>query len=299
MGEHDKSFENFIEGCRLKRKKIHYDPKNSERTVERVKNVFTKEFIKKHSGKGYKSDVPIFVCGMPRSGTTLTEQIIASHPDVHGAGEIFDLLDIMNWRGKSGNILFPENIADCTPEKLKDIGKKYVSGLKARNKKALRITDKMPANYFHIGLIHLAMPEAKIIHVNRNPLDTCISCFTRLFSHNQNSTYDLKELGSYYRNYKNMIDHWHEVLPKGSFYDICYEDLVADTETEAKKLIEYCDLEWDDACLEFHKNTRNIRTASVTQVRQPIYNTSIERWRKYEKYLAPLLEGLGDSFATK
>src|ERR1019366_7345017 len=220
---------------------------------------------------GESSDLPIFVLGMPRSGTTLTEQIIASHPGVFGAGELFDMIHIAQRKEKAEDPEFPESAKIMTPAVMKEMGRKYVEGLKVRDPKARRITDKMPANFLHIGLIHLILPNAKIIHVNRNPLDTCISCFTRLFAHNQNQTYDLNELGRYYRGYSDLMTHWRKVLPKGSFYDIQYEALVDDTETEAKRLIEYCGLEWSDSCLAFHENKRNIRTASLHQVRQPIY----------------------------
>ncbi len=299
LGEYDKAFENFIEGCRLKRQKISYNAEQSKHNFTRTKEIFTKEFIKKNKGHGFKSDAPVFVLGMPRSGTTLTEQIIASHPAVHGAGEIFDLLDLANWKGKKPGPLFPENMANLTHEQLNAMGRSYAEGVIARDKKALKITDKMPANFFHIGLIHLILPDAKIVHVSRDPLDTCISCFTRLFSHNQNSTYDLNELGLHYNNYNDLMDHWRKVLPKGAFYDIRYEDLVDDTEGQARKLIEYCGLEWDDECLKFHENKRNVKTASLAQVRQPIYKTSLARWKKYEKFLGPLIEGVSGKSASQ
>jgi len=170
----------------------------------------------------------------------------------------------------------------------------YVTGLKQRAPHAQRITDKMPANFFAVGLIHLMLPNAKIIHINRNPVDTCLSCFTRLFNRKQEHTYDLAELGRYYVNYARLMAHWRNVLPAGAFLDIRYEDIVADQEAQARKLIKYCGLEWNDACLDFHKTKRPIRTASLTQVRQPIYNSSVERWRSYEKFLGPLLDALGD-----
>jgi hypothetical protein len=181
-----------------------------------------------------------------------------------------------------------------TPATLSAWGVEYIVGLKQRAPNSKHITDKMPANFFAVPLIHLMLPNAKIIHVNRNPVDTCLSCFTRLFNRKQEHTYDLAELGRYYTDYARLMEHWREVLPPGAFYDVQYEHIVADQEGEARKLLAYCGLEWDAACLDFHKTKRQIRTASVTQVRQPIYNTSVERWRKYEKFLGPLLEQLGD-----
>src|SRR5258708_7322309 len=153
----------------------------------------------------------------------------------------------------------------------------------------------MPDNYFHTGLIHLALPHARIIHVERHPLDTCLSCFTRLFSHPQEYTYDLYELGRFYREYSLLMDHWRTVLPAGAFYSISYQELVEDMGTHARRLIDYCGLNWDDACLTPHKTRRNIRTASLTQVRQPVYTSSVARWKKYERFLGPLIEGLGEA----
>lgn len=299
LGEADKAFPHFIEGCRLKRKRLHYDADAKEQSFARVREIFSAEFINSRKGQGFKSDAPIFVLGMPRSGTTLTEQIIASHPDVHGAGEIFDLLDIAGSRPKGNEIPFPENMRSASPKQLEDMGRRYVAGLQARSPQSKKITDKMPINFLHIGLIHLILPQAKIVHVSRHPLDTCISCFTRLFAHNQDCTYELKELGRFYRSYSDTIKHWRKVLPNNTFYDVRYEDLVADTATQSRKLIEYCGLDWNDACMEPHKHERSIKTASVTQVRQPVYKTSVARWKKYEKFLGPLIEGLGDALDEK
>ena len=295
LGESDKAFPHFIEGCRLKRKTLEYDSKQKEQNFKRIAEVFSKDFIKEHKGKGNKSKTPIFVLGMPRSGSTLTEQIISSHPDVFGAGELFEMLEVAGQNSATGEFNFPENMVDLTPDRIKAMGKEYLANVQAKDPEAKKITDKMPANFSNIGLIHLILPKAKIVHIHRHPLDTCISCFTRMFAYNQNQTYNLKELGLFYKGYNDLMKHWRTILPKGSIYDIRYEDLVEDTEGQARSLLEYCDLEWDDQCLEFHKNKRSIRTASVTQVRQPIYKTSLARWKKYEKFLYPLTEGLGDA----
>jgi hypothetical protein len=156
----------------------------------------------------------------------------------------------------------------------------------------MHITDKMPANYMALGFIPLTLPNAKIIHVQRNPIDTCLSCYTRLFNRHQDATYDLAELGRHYMNYSRLMAHWKSILPADSFIEVQYEDIVSDMEGEARRLIKSLGLKWNAACLSFYKNQRNIRTASVTQVRQPIYNTSVERWRNYEKHLGPLLSEL-------
>jgi tetratricopeptide (TPR) repeat protein len=292
-GVPDKAFPHFIEGCRIKRARLTYDADEKDRIFASVRETFSKKFIDERRGGGCKSELPIFVLGMPRSGTTLTEQIIASHPDVFGAGEIFDLLDAVGSRTQGPQEPFPCNIAKLDAKGLAAMGQSYVDGLRKRDKAAKRITDKMPINFLHIGIIHLILPKAKIVHVHRHPLDTCISCFTRLFAHNQDATYELKELGRFYRAYYETMQHWKKVLPKGAYYDIRYEKLVENTDEEARKLIDYCGLDWNDACLEFHKTERTVRTASVTQVRQPIYKSSLARWKKYEKFLGPLIEGLG------
>jgi tetratricopeptide (TPR) repeat protein len=295
IGDYERGFPYYIDGCRLKRKKFNYSLQEREEGVKRIKQVFTPEFMAKNAGQGDPSALPIFVLGMPRSGTTLTEQIIASHPSVFGAGELRDMRMVLEPGFAEGTGLpFYERLQDLKPGALAALAQSYVSGLRKRNADAEKITDKMPGNFHYIPLIKLMMPNAKIVHVSRHPLDTCISCFTRLFAHGQAYTYDLTDLGHYYKTYEELMDHWRKLLPAGSFYDVKYENLVEDTEAEAKKLIEYCGLEWNDSCLEFYKNKRSVRTSSVTQVRQPIYKTSKQRWKNYDKFLGPLKEALGD-----
>ncbi len=293
LKEYDRAFPYFLEGCRVKRKSFEYSADDRAKDIERTKAVFTKDFMQKHAGAGDASDAPIFILGMPRSGTTLTEQIISSHPDVYGAGELRDLGAQIEALPQAADFAAKmEAVDDAT---LTEMGRKYAEGLKARADGEARITDKMPGNFHYIGLIKLMLPNAKIVHVMRDPADTCVSCFTRVFAHGQHFSYDLAELGHYYRTYRDLMAHWRSILPAGSFYDLSYEQLVDDTETEAKKLLAYCNLPWDDACLKFHKNKRSIRTASVTQVRQPIYKSSKQRWRNYESHLAPLINALGDA----
>ena len=228
---------------------------------------------------------------MPRSGTTLTEQIVSSHPQVFGTGELRDLHRISR-RPVAGDSLFPRNLARLTPQDLANWGADYVAGLSTRSPG--RVTDKMPDNFLLVGLIHLMLPNAKIIHVKRHPLDTCVSCFCKLFRQGQDQSSDLFELGRYYRDYARLMQHWREVLPLGTFCEVEYEQLVAETEQQAQRLIGYCGLAWDDACLAFYAQRRPVRTASITQVRQPIYTSSLERWRRFESFLDPLKEGLGE-----
>lgn len=293
-GDYQRAFPHFLAGCKLKRAKLSYDPDAAARQFAELKEIFSKETIDRLRGGGEPSDLPIFVLGMPRSGTTLTEQIIASHPDVYGAGELPDLLRIAHRKTDPAATTFPDNLRHLDHSILGAWGAEYIAGLMQRAPHAKRITDKMPANFFAVPLVHLMLPNARIIHVNRNPVDTCLSCFTRLFNRKQEHTYDLAELGRYYADYARLMDHWRKVLPAGAFLDINYEDIVADQEGQARRMLDYCGLPWNPACLEFHKTKRQVRTASVTQVRQPIYTTSVERWRKYEKFLGPLLDELGD-----
>jgi tetratricopeptide (TPR) repeat protein len=292
LKEYDLAFPHFMAGANIKRGKLYYDADVDAARTYRITQVADRAFIKRLKGAGDPSDLPVFVLGMPRSGTTLTEQIIASHPEVHGAGELRDLMDIVQ-RQESSNMSYPDNLSGLDKATLTSWGRDYVARLRARAPDARRITDKMPANYMALGLIPLMLPGAKIIHVKRNPVDTCVSCFTRLFNRHQDATYDLAELGQHYVDYTKLMEHWKSVLPADAFIEVQYEDIVADMEGQARRLIEFCGLQWNDSCLDFHKNTRNIRTASVTQVRQPIYNSSVERWRHYEKFLSPLLDELG------
>lgn len=297
--QYDLAFKHYQAGCQLKRKRIEYSADNNDLITKNIIEYFTKENIDRLRGDACDSNLPIFVLGMPRSGTTLTETIIASHPMVYGAGELNDILEIASQAGggssaNENSIGYPLNMQGITKAELKALGERYISGLQARAPALPRITDKMPANFNCLGLIHLMLPNAKIVHVKRNPIDTCLSCYTRLFNKSQLQSYDLQDIGRYYRNYATLMEHWRKVLPVGSFYEIQYEDIIADAEGQSRALIDYCGLEWNDACLDFHKTERNIRTASVTQVRQPIYKTSVEKWRHYEKHLGQLLDALGD-----
>ncbi|MCK4507344.1 MAG: sulfotransferase, partial [Desulfuromonadales bacterium] len=293
--EYDKAFPHFIEGCRIKRSQFEYNADNQERTCKDIAEYFNEENISRLSGGTTPSDRPIFVLGMPRSGTTLVETILASHPAVYGAGELYDLLKVAN-QPKLGakSEGFPISMQGLTADDVKEMGERYLVGLRKHNDDAKRVTDKMPANYMALGLIHLMLPEAKIVHVMRNPADICLSNFTKNFHNSQLHSYDLVEMGRNYVSYAKLMEHWRAVLPEGSFYEVQYEQLVTDPDKQSRSLVEYCGLEWNDACLTPHKTERGVKTASVTQVRQPVYTDSVERWRRYEKYLQPLLETLGD-----
>ena len=292
IGDHAKAFPYFLDGNRLKRATFDYDPDETARRIDSIMHNLDMATMDRLRGGGDPSHLPIFILGMPRSGTTLVEQIISSYPGVHGAGELVDLAAIL--RHDIAGAVFPDNLHSLDQARLTAWGAEYVAGLQRRAPDARRITDKMPANFLAVGLIHLMLPNAKIIHVNRNPVDTCLSCFTQLFKDGQEFTYDLAELGRYYVDYARLMEHWRKVLPDGAFLDVRYEDIVADQEAQSRRLIEYCGLEWDDACLDFHQSKRAVRTASMARVRQPIYKSSVERWRPYEKFLGPLFDALGD-----
>jgi tetratricopeptide (TPR) repeat protein len=288
LGQHERSFSHLIEGNRLKRKQIVYDEAAELARLERTRALFTAEVMRKARGCGDPSRVPVFIVGMPRSGTTLVEQILAAHPMVYGAGELSDFEAVL--AGLRGSIAARSGLGR---EELHQIGIRYLQRLRATAPSAERIIDKRLENFRYVGLIHLALPNARIVHVRRDPLDTCISCFSILFMHNyQPFSYDLAELGRYYRANAALMEHWREVLPSEQMLEVQYEELVVNFEPLARRIVAYCGLEWDAACLEFHKTKRPVWTASVIQVRQPIYRSSIGRWKVYEDMLRPLSEAL-------
>ncbi|HYB10333.1 MAG TPA: tetratricopeptide repeat protein [Alphaproteobacteria bacterium] len=300
LRQYETSFGHLREGNALKRKQIAYDEAGVLGLFDRVRANMDRKTIESRAGQGDPSNLPIFVLGMPRSGTTLVEQIVASHPKVFGAGELTDFGAVIETvRGPDGALLpYPEFVPALEASHLRAIAQEYITRLRAISANAERITDKMPSNFFFVGLIHLVLPNAPIIHVMRDPVDTCISCFSKLFSGAQDHTYDLAELGRYYTKYVELMEHWRTALPAGRVLDIQYEDLIADFEPQARRIVEYCGLAWHKNCLVFHKTDRPVRTASATQVRKPIYKTSIGRWRVYGEHLAPLFDALGP-FAPK
>ncbi len=295
LQEYDKAFPHFAAGCRLKRAQVQYDADNTEKIYASIMTYLSRENIDRLRGAGDPSDIPIFILGMPRSGTTLVETIIANHPMVYGAGELPDLLDIVGRPNPDAEPAgYPGSLSDITQDDLNSMGARYVEAVRTHADSVRHITDKNPFNFLALGLIHLILPNAKIVHVRRNPLDTCLSGFTQLFNADtQAYGYDLTEIGGYYVSYARLMEHWREVLPEDAFCELQYEELVADKEEQIRRLINYCGLEWNDACLESHKSGRSVKTASITQVRQPVYTSSIERWRHYEKYLQPLIGALG------
>ena len=284
------AFEHLQSGNALKRRMVIYDEAAQLGALRNIEKTFTTELIAARRGAGNPSDLPIFIVGMPRSGTTLVEQILASHPRVVGAGELMDMFDLV--AADEAGARYPFDVSSLSDEQLRRFGDKYVSRLRSHAPLADRITDKLPANFSFAGLIHLALPNAHIIHLRRNPVDTCFSCYANLFPHGLEFTYELGELGRHYRAYESLMDHWRAVLPEGAMLEVRYENLVADFETQARRIVEYCGLEWDEHCLSFHETKRAVRTASAGQVRRPLFSTSIGRWRPYKEMLRSLLDAL-------
>ena len=294
LGEHEKCFEHLVEGNALKRRRISYDEASALNKFNRTKEVFTLELMHHMQDLGDPSPVPVFIIGMPRSGTTLVEQILASHSKVFGAGELDQISKaVAQLSGRNDSIArYPEVMSSITAGQLRQFGASYVSVIRTLAPEAERITDKMPLNFACVGLIHAALPNARIIHVRRDPLDTCFSCFSKLFAGDQPYSYDLAELGRFYRAYESLMEHWRRVLPSGVMLDIQYEGVTADLQGEARRIVAHCGLEWEDACLSFHETDRPVRTASALQVRRPIYRSSIGRSRPYHHLLRPLMEAL-------
>lgn len=285
------SFESYQRGNLLKRSTYKYDESIMQKNIEDIIQRFDSKLLKKSSY--FEDPTPVFIVGMPRSGTTLIEQIISSHSAVYGAGELKDLGEIICAEAN----LHPESsyidwLQLASTDDLLKVAQRYVTRLREHDKKAILITDKMPGNFFFVGLIHMVFPKAKIIHCMRNPMDTCLSNYMILFKETLPFAYDLKELGSYYRMYDRLMKHWQSIMPADAMIEVSYEEVVNDLEGQARRIIEYCGLSWEVHCLEFYKNQRLVKTASVSQVRQPLYNSSVERWKPYEAWLSSLKEEL-------
>jgi len=289
LGEYDRVFPPLAEANSLKRKMFRFSLEPQERMISRICEVYDVGAVKRFAGKGWRNGVPIFILGMPRSGTTLTEQILSSHPDVHGAGEIPLLKETVTGYLRIQPLddwMSPDIVLRARD--LPELGRRYVERLQQLAPDARRIIDKMPGNFLFLGLISLILPEAKIIHCVRSPLDTCWSIYKKLFSHGHQYAYDLEELGRYYLLYQRLMKHWHQMLP-GRFLELCYEELVADQESQTRLMLEFCGLDWHPDCLHFERNRRPVHTASAVQVRQPLYLRSVGIWRRYVQGLQPLI----------
>ena len=297
-GAAERAFAHLHQGNRLKRSALTYDAESTGRWILEIARTFTPELMARLAGAGDSTQAPVFIVGMPRSGTTLVEQILASHPEVYGAGELALLRDLVSGISVSepkGLAGYPQLLAQLEPWDLAPLGREYAERLCALAPGRRRVVDKEPLNFLYCGLIHLILPNARIVHCRRNAMDTCLSCYTKPFVGELGFAYDLRELGHYYRHYEALMAHWRALLPPGRFIEVDYEALVEDLEGEGRRLVGFCGLEWNEACLAFHQRRGHILTASATQVREPLYRTSVGRWKPYARYLEPLLSALEES----
>ena len=296
-GDHAAAFTNYAEGNRLRRATLAYDADETTALVRRAQALFTPDFFVSRRGSGTKAPDPIFVVGLPRSGSTLVEQILASHPAVEGTMELPDLLGLV--RELSGRTRrsepskYPDALAELEPEALRALGERYLAQTRIQRKTDRPFfIDKMPNNWAHVGLIHLILPNARIVDTRRHPLSCCFSAFKQHFARGQGFTYSLEDVGRYYRDYAALMAHFDSVLP-GRVHRVLYERMVEDTETEIRRLLAHCGLEYDERCLHFYENDRAVRTASSEQVRSPIFRDAVDHWRHYEPWLGPLRQALG------
>ena len=291
VGEYDNAFNQYNLGNQLQSKLTPYNQNLNDEVVNKTIEIFNDNFINK-----LKSDYvantnrnPIFIVGMPRSGTSLIEQILDSHQSIYGAGELKDLSECLESNIKKlSNEKSLDFIAKAKKDFFKEVGNDYLNKVWELSPTSKYISDKMPGNFFNIGLIYLAFPNAKIIHSMRDPMDSCFSNFTKLFKDDMRFTYSQENIGNYYKDYHKVMEHWKKVLPSDFICNMKYEDMINDTEKEARRLTSFIGLDWDPNCLKFYDNKRNVKTASMMQVRKPIYKTSMARWKNFTKHLKPL-----------
>ncbi|MFI4906783.1 MAG: tetratricopeptide repeat-containing sulfotransferase family protein [Steroidobacterales bacterium] len=293
------AFAYYARGAELRRREAPFDIAQFERRCERIRAFFDAAFFAAHRNGGDSSRAPIFIVGLPRSGSTLVEQILASHSAVEGTMELLNVLNIVREfddmaPGRNG---YPQAVGSAAPERFTELGRRYVEQTAPLLRlDRQRFTDKLPNNFSHIGLIHAILPHATVIDARRHPMDACFSTFKQYFAEGQNFSYDLEDLGRYYRCYLALMDHWDAVLP-GKVLHVRYEELVRSPEAGIRRLLGHCGLDFEPGCLAFHETRRAVRTASAEQVRQPIYTSAVGHWRHFEKELEPLRRALGDCLA--
>jgi tetratricopeptide (TPR) repeat protein len=296
--QYQSSFEYYARGNALKRAASRYRPETIELNTRLQIEVCTRQLFARHQGSGVPVVDPIFIVGLPRSGSTLIEQILASHSAVEGTQELADLPRIVvELRGREADgeqPRYPAVLAQLSAEDYSRLGGKYLSDTRVYRSGKARFIDKMPNNFRHIGLIHLMLPNARIIDARREPMACCFGNFKQLFAHGQEFTYSLEDIARYYRTYLELMRHWDAVLPE-RVLRVQHEDLVDDLEGNVRRLLDFCGLEFEAACVQFHRTERSIRTASSEQVRQPIYREGLDQWRHYQPWLEPLREALGDA----
>ena len=293
LGRYNQAMDHFLKGKAFKAHE--YDIDLYRKRVDSIVGLFDAKLFSEKAGYGNPSEEPVFVLGMPRSGTTLTEQICSSHPDVHGAGELTKLGRMADSIGLKlePERPFGQSILSMTSQQSQALAEEYLSYLHQHSSASLRVIDKLPHNFELIGLIGILFPNARIIHCRRDPIDNCVSCFFSNLQEGHSYSYDLATLGKVYREYDRLMRHWQTIFP-GRIFENRYEDMISDQEGQSRRLIDYLGLPWDDACLRFFEKEGSVRTISRWQVRQPIYKSSVKRWKNYESEIQPLIEALGD-----
>jgi len=290
------AFEHYAAGNRRRRKTVVFDIRVFENKSRRVSACFDAGFFAARPHAGHGDSAPIFIVGLPRSGSTLVEQILASHPAVEGTFELPNVLTMVREfdHANPEHDAYPESARQVAPEQFALLGRRYIDETTPIRSGRPHFIDKMPNNFSHVGLIHAMLPNAVIIDVRRHPLDSCFSTFKQHFAEGQSFSYDLDDLGRYYRCYLDLMDHWDAVLP-GKVLHVGYEQLVRDPEANIRRLLAHCGLQFEPACLAFHETKRPVRTASAEQVRQPLYSSGVGYWRHFDSQLEPLKRALGDS----
>jgi predicted Zn-dependent protease len=287
------AFRHYAAGNVARRREAPFDAAGFEDKCRRVAATFSAPFLAARAGCGSEDRAPIFVVGLPRSGSTLVEQVLASHSLIEGTMELPNVLRYVRELDYEGGAdTYPESLIKVPNDSFRALGQRFIKETQIYRSGRPRFIDKMPNNFSHVGLIHLMLPKATVIDVRRHPMDACFSAYKQHFAQGQSFSYDLEDLGRYYRSYLLLMDHWDLVLP-GKVFHLCYEDLVRDTETQVRALIAHCGLEFEPACLRFHETKRSVRTASSEQVRMPIYDSGIGYWRHFEAQLEPLRRSLG------
>jgi hypothetical protein len=300
-GAYAQSFGFYEQGNGFKRSESHYRPEHIERNTELQIEICTREFIEAHRGVGSDNADPIFIVGLPRAGSTLLEQILASHSLVQGTQELPDIPRmVMEMQGREPdmeNPRYPGVLAGMQREDFRRLGEKYLHDTRIYRSDRPYFIDKMPNNFRHIGLIQLILPNARIIDARREPLACCFSNLKQLFASGQEFTYSIDDIARYYRTYLELMDHWDAVLP-GRILRVHHEEVVDDLEGNVRRILDFCGLGFEPACVEFYKTERSVRTASSEQVRRPIFREGLDQWRHFEQWLAPLKEALGDALTT-
>ncbi len=298
--DYDRAWHYYHTGNQNKRMTVQYDPTEARNRRKHIREVFNREFLGENEGHGLDAPDPILILGMPRSGSTLIEQILSSHSQVEGTAELPSLgnLSAAIGRYRTDNVQFPHTCLNLRRKDWQAYGQQYINETRRyRETDKPFFTDKLPNNFPLVGLLHLMLPNARVINTLRHPLDTLLGNYKQLFGHGQNFTYDMHDLADYYKQYHATIQHWHEVLP-GKVLDVHYEDTVLDLEGQVRRILAHCGLEFEQACVRYHENPRSVKTASSEQVRQPIYTGALGTWRRYEQHLDFWKEEMADIIAT-